>query len=133
MKMTAQLRLFHLFQFQLQNFLLLILFFHLISHLPSFLLCFLLFLLLILYLLVVLRVFLVLQVNGGRLSMLLNLKLKHQLFGLMMKWRMLILKRQTQSQGKNLAPTSKLCMVLSQIDGEMLLCWSLVENGTVKW
>jgi hypothetical protein len=128
MKMTAQLCLFHLFQFQ--NFLLLILLlFHLICHLPSFLLCLLLFLLLILYLLIVLHAFLVLQVNGGRLSMLLNLKLKHQSFGLMMKRRMLILKRQTQSQGKNLVPTSRLCMVrVSQTDGDRDA--ALVENGT---
>src|SRR5258705_8936943 len=82
MKMTAQLRLFHLFQFK--NLLCL-------HHLLTYnLLSFLLSLLFLLLLLVVQCVFLILQANDGRLSILLNLKLKHQSFGQMMK-RMLLM------------------------------------------
>jgi hypothetical protein len=122
MMMTTQLRLYHMFQ--LQNTLLWI---HLlICQLPKFLLSSLLFLWSTKRLLVIQHVFLVLQANGGRSSMQLNLRLRHHSFGQKMKKRMLkMLNRQTRSLGQNLAPSSRLCTVLSQIAGEMLLCSSI--------
>ena len=50
-----------------------------------------------------------------------NQKLNHQSFGLMMRKMQLTINMQTQSLGQNLARTSRPCMALSQIVGEMLL------------
>jgi len=133
MMMTPQLQLYHQFQFQFQfqNSLLLLLI-HQLTCLPllSFLSCH-LFHHLLQYPFIAHSVFHVLLENGGLWNMQYNQKLNHQWFGLMMRKMRLTINMQTQSLGQNLAPTSRACMALSQIIGEMLLYLSttLIENG----